>query len=215
LITERLFTRRPLTGALLTLIVVGALALWYRQRVAEWCDWAANVATVLGLLVSIVGFALTILTMLATQQISREAQRRIEEAARHAEEAVERAQQETRQVVERIASQHRSADRAALGRLVQDLRQAAVNAQWERAAFRAQDCHWLALRLSCDLALHAEERSELQNSAKNLIELQRFIEKNRLPGSPRGLNTSQLGYLDAVIRLLGTLEGRLLHEAMR
>src|SRR5262249_4419772 len=142
--TERLFSRRPLTVALIALIVVGGLAVWNRLTVAGWFDSAANMASVLGLLVSVVGFALTILTMLDTQQITREAERRIEAAARHAQEAVERAQQETRQAVERIAAQLRSADCAALGRWVRDLRQAAFDAQWPRALYRAQECQWLA-----------------------------------------------------------------------
>ena len=212
--SERLFTRGPLSAAVIVLLVTGGLALWHRDKVAEWSDWAANVATVLGLLVSMIGFALTILTMLDTQQISREAQRRIEEAGRHTQEAVERAQQETRQAIQSIGVQLRSADCGALGRWVRDLRQAAFDAQWHRALYRAQEGQWLALRLSHDKSLLREEIEELRAAAERLLEIQRFIEKNRLPDQPGGLNSAQIGHLDNFIRLPGIIEGRLLHQSM-
>ena len=125
-ITERLFAWKVVGPVLLTLVVTTIVALWNREQVATWCKSFADVATVLGLLVSVIGFVLTILTMLDTQQ----------------------------------------------------------------------------------------ETVELQAAAERLLEIQRFIENNRMQGQPGGLDKSRIGYLDDVIRLLEAIEGRLLHQAM-
>jgi hypothetical protein len=218
-ITERLFTRRIgcLLLLLLVVITVGFAFYWDKvdwAKVAAWCKANADYASVLGLLVSVVGFALTILTMLETQQISREAQERIEQAAQGAEEAVRRAEGETQRMVDGIATQLRSADFAALGSWLRDLRQAAFDTQWHRAVYRAQECQWLATRLAQDNRLVQNETTELNNGTTHLYEVQRFIENNRMGGQEGGLTRAHIEAIDTLIQLLRRIEGRLLQQAM-
>ncbi|MCI0457411.1 MAG: hypothetical protein L0Z62_10620 [Gemmataceae bacterium] len=73
----------------------------------------------------------------------------------------------------------------------------------------------MAHRLSYDQRLLQQETVELQAGAEWLLDIQRFIEKNRMQGQPGGLNSTQIGYLDELIQLLQAIEGRLLHQAMR
>jgi type VI protein secretion system component VasK len=96
------------------------IALYHRES-----NIFANVASIWGLFVGLIGFIVTIYTLFETQRVPRkaqweiqtatvEAQQKIEEAARQAQEAVKNAQEQTRQVLERVRHGVREADFSTL-----------------------------------------------------------------------------------------------------
>src|SRR5204862_2676362 len=133
----------------LTLVI----ALYHRES-----STFANVASIWGLFVGLIGFIVTIYTLFETQRISRkaqqevqkatvEAQQAIQKAAREAQEAVKNAQEQTRQVLERVRHGVREADFATLHMWVRDLRNAATLGEWPRALLFAEECPAVAERL--------------------------------------------------------------------
>jgi type VI protein secretion system component VasK len=86
------------------LLAIGFVLAWLFRDVSE----LANFSSIWGICIALIGFALTIYTMIETQRASRKAQRevqtatveaqqKIEEAARQAQEAVKQAHQQTQQ----------------------------------------------------------------------------------------------------------------------
>src|SRR5665213_2436480 len=65
---------------------------------------AANFSSIWGLAVSLIGFAITISTMLQTQRIAREAQEKIQKAAERSEKAVADAYRQASAAMERVAT---------------------------------------------------------------------------------------------------------------
>src|SRR5205823_10429465 len=74
---------------LLAAVAIAGMAIYFWPDLYAAFGWFGNVASVLGLLVSVVGFILTIWTVLETKRISQDAQERIQQAFNEA-------QQETR-----------------------------------------------------------------------------------------------------------------------
>src|SRR5205809_601562 len=96
----------------LTLVI----ALYHRES-----STFANVASIWGLFVGLIGFIVTIYTLFETQRVARkaqqeiqtatvEAQQKIEKAANQAQEAVKTAQEQTSQMLERVRHGVREAD---------------------------------------------------------------------------------------------------------
>jgi type VI protein secretion system component VasK len=116
-------------------LVVGVVSLGFTLAIALYhreSSTFANVASIWGLFVGLIGFSVTIYTLFETQRISRkaqqavqtatiEAQQAIQKAAREAEEAVRNAQQQTRQVLERVRNANREADFSTLLMWVREL----------------------------------------------------------------------------------------------
>jgi type VI protein secretion system component VasK len=95
-------------GVVVLLGLTLSIALYHRES-----NTFANFASIWGLCVSLIGFGLTIYTLIETQRVAREAQQeiqtatieaqqKIQEAARQAQEAVTQAQEQTRQMLERV-----------------------------------------------------------------------------------------------------------------
>src|SRR5947207_6079765 len=96
------------------------IALYHREN-----STFANVASIWGLFVGLIGFIVTIYTLFETQRVARraqkeiqaatiEAQEKIQEAAKQAQEAVKNAQEQTRQLLERVRYGVREADFSTL-----------------------------------------------------------------------------------------------------
>src|SRR5207237_573404 len=115
---------------ILTLLVLTAWALTYYafpQQWINWCNAVGNQASVAGLFVSLVGFALTICTLLLTQRIEREARARIERA-------VSEAQAQAREAVTKIGKHLLTGEAARFRQLVRVIQRAVQGGQWGRAA---------------------------------------------------------------------------------
>lgn len=200
--TEWLFTRQAWSVGgfiLVTAIVIGVI---FRNTAL------GNILGVVGLAVSVVGFVVTIWTVL-------DAREQIRQAGNRAEEAIHHAREEGRQTIAGIADQFLAADCAALLRSVEDLRQAAQDRKWPRAVYRCQECRFVAYRLAPHLRLADQERSELRRAADDFLLIQRFIENYRLDGQSGTLKPAALNSLDRTIGLLQQIQSRLYHEPLR
>ncbi len=200
--TDWLFTWKGIVLGALILLVVVALAVIFREGVL------GNIASVVGLAVSVLGFIVTIWTV-------QDARQQIRKAGDRAEKAIAQAREETRRSVEGIAFQLLAADCAALRGGVEVLRQAAQDTKWERAVYRCQECRGVALRLTHDQRLSGEEKSRLQSAADDFQFILRFIERNRLAGQPGNLLDRHIQRLDEWIGLLAGIQARLHHESLR
>jgi hypothetical protein len=210
-----------LVVGVLLLGVTLALAFYYSES-----STFANVASIWGLFVGLIGFIVTIYTLFETQRVSRQAQReiqtatveaqhKIEEAARQAQEAVKSAQEQTRQVLDRVRHGIREADFSTLHMWVRELRTAAGRGDWHRALIFAEECPPVAERLRNAEALEEEERNGLREGADNLRLVQAHIRNTRLNTEATGLAASHTKNIEALAALLERLGGRLHHEATR
>src|SRR5205807_4300713 len=109
---EWLFTWKALVAGAVILLTALVLGVVFQEGTL------ANVASIVGLAVSVLGFVVTIWTVL-------DARRQIKDASDRAEQAIVLASDETRRAVEGIAALLTAADCAALRHGVEDLRQAA------------------------------------------------------------------------------------------
>jgi hypothetical protein len=203
MMTDWLFTWKGLllAGGILVPAVIVGVVLRHESTVA-------NVASVAGFAVSVLGFVVTIWTILDARQ-------QIREAAGRAERAVAEAREQTRRAVDGIASQLRAADCAALRTAVEGLRDDALDKKWPQASHRCQDCHLLAHRLAHDHHLSDEEKAALRRAADDFQVIRGFINRYRPTGHQGALKPSHLVSLDRVIGLLAQIQGRLHHEPLR
>ena len=149
----------------------------FRHELSAFCDRFGNAASVAGLLVSLIGFALTLWTVYETQRASRAAQEKIREE-------VTAAQQETRETVAKIGLQLLHAESDSTLRLITEVRRASREQQWLRAAEKCQEAKQAAIHLTANPHLTPEEKRALREGADNLQLILEFIEKNRLGPSP-------------------------------
>jgi hypothetical protein len=210
-----------LIGGVLLLGVTLGIALAHRES-----SPFANVASIWGLFVGLIGFIVTIYTLFETQRVARKAQReiqtttieaqqKIQEAARQAQEAVKIAHEQTRQVLDRVRHGIREADFSTLHMWVRELRTAAGQADWHRAMFFAVECPQVAERLRNAEGLEDGERIALREGADNLRLIQTHIRRDRLNTQTIGLAASHSKNVEALAALLERLGGRLHHEATR
>jgi erythromycin esterase-like protein len=186
----------------------------------------ASVASIWGLFVGLIGFAVTIYTLFETQRVSRKAQREVqtatveaqqkmEEAAKQAQEAVREAQEQTRQALERVRSGIREATYWTLLMWMKNLRQATMQRDWPRALLFAEECPAVGERLVRAEGLSATERKSLRERIDDVRLLHTFIRDERMPENANklvGLDSAQAKALDDLIRVLEALGGRLHHE---
>src|SRR4051812_35376535 len=92
----------------------------------------ANFSGIWGLCVSLVGFAITIYTMLQTRQIARESQRKVEVAVARAEQTVKDAEEQSRRGTELIRKEVWRSDHARLTSLLRAIREAVTKRDWQR-----------------------------------------------------------------------------------
>ncbi len=194
------------------------IALSYREN-----GTFANVASIWGLFVGLIGFIVTIYTLFETQRVSRKAQQEvqaatmaaqqaIQQAARDAQEAVKNAQEQTRQVLERVRHGIREADFMTLHMWVRELRTAAGRGDWHKALFFAEECPAVAERLQNAEGLQDKERRDIREGVDNLRLVRTYIRNNRLNTDTRELPSTHNKSIDALVALLERIGGRLHHE---
>jgi ElaB/YqjD/DUF883 family membrane-anchored ribosome-binding protein len=204
-------------GVLLLGLTLG-IALYYREN-----STFANVASIWGLFVGLIGFSVTIYILFETQRVSRkaqqevqtatvEAQQAIQKAAREAQEAMKNAQEQTRQVLERVRHGVREADFSTLHMWVRELRTAASGGDWHRALLFAEECPAVIERLRNAEGLEDSERQGLREGADNLRLVQAYIRNTRLDTKSMGLAAKHANSVEALAALLERLGGRLYHE---
>jgi hypothetical protein len=186
----------------------------------------ANVASIWGLFVGLIGLTMTLYILIETQDIARKAQReiqvttveaqqKIEEAARQAQDAVRNAHEQTRQVLERVRHGVREADFATLHMWVRELRTAARQGDWPRALLFGLECPAVSERLRNAEGLEEEERNGLRRAADNLRLLAEYIRNKRLETELKGLPANHAKTVEELVALLEQLGGRLHHEVTK
>lgn len=155
----------------------------------------ADIASILGLVITLVGFVATL--------------RNVRKARQAAEEAKEAARKTMERVSERLVGE----DLATTIHHLNDLRAACRERSWDVSVLRVNH---VSIRLSQLLphpVLTHEERDDLAIAVEDLQTLQKAIDRSRRSASPKGLPTSQVGSLDRALSLLGRVRGRILSKA--
>lgn len=186
-----------------TLIV----ALVFYRETKPFVDRFGNHASVIGLVISVVGFTLTVWAVLETLRVSREAK-----VAIQAE--IKRSAQERRELLARLRLRV-LADTCEQASLFASEARHAIRAQvWLRAAERSQDARLLTARLLSFSDLTAPER--LRAIVEDLRAVASFIERNRLKkgASASGLPVDKIRPLDSLMDELEAIRSRLLHSLM-
>jgi hypothetical protein len=192
-------TRPVITLATVAVLIVGGAVAYYWRGEGEF----ANFSSIFGLGVSVVGFGITILTMLQTQHIAREAQRKIQEAAERAEQLVDRSHEQARRGMDLIRREISRSVHDSLASLLRRLLDSAEQGNWHRALLCAELSPGLAGRLAEVAWISPEESQQLRGWADDLRDLEGFIRKNRMEGQAGGLSR---GHGDLIRRLIGRLE---------
>ncbi|HKI32073.1 MAG TPA: hypothetical protein VKA46_09405 [Gemmataceae bacterium] len=157
----------------------------------SFCHKWADVATIVGLAITLIGFGFTLWGLRRVRAVTREA-------------------------VGKIGAQLLSVETIVLLRLVTEARDAGRDGHWPRAIDRCQQARLIAVPLSHNLRLREEERDALRKMNTNLRIVVQYIENNRLPpGSPAGnLPDAKKRTLDQMVTTLGNIQGRLQGAAM-
>jgi hypothetical protein len=164
-------------------LVAGVLSLgcWVAYQRSD--DAAlANFAGIWGLWVGLVslaitgvGFALTILTMLQTQRIAREAQQQIQAAASHAERAVAEAHRQMQAAMERAATVLLLSEAERFIDLLDAAVRAGDHALWQLAIYNYQSGLSLLPRLTGNPRLEAGELADLHKSRAAITKVIAYI----------------------------------------
>ncbi len=185
------------------LVLTGALALFYFDESKLYVDRYANHAGVLGLLVSVIGFGLTVWTVFETLKVSTKAQREIKQA-------VSEARAETREFLGkiRIRLMEDTSDQAYA--FAVDARYAIRIGSWLRAAEKCYDARQFASRLLNFRDLLDIERDSIGTVVEDLKITIAFIERNRLKeGAPAGMPDDKIQPVDSLIDELEKVRSRL------
>jgi hypothetical protein len=199
-------------GALAALIL--AVVFW--PQVYAYCDRMGNFFTVLGFVLGLLAFVITIATLLDIRRTEKEAARRIEAAAAQAEEAVSRARADARAALEKMALLLLSAEAGNLLRIVNDLRAAIRNEQWERAVVFCREASLATIPLIGNPQLTEDERQWVRGGGLDMAALLRYIETKWLGAAepPEGFHPPKIKALDNLLDSLGNIQVRLRREAM-
>jgi hypothetical protein len=151
--------RKPYwAGILLSSAIALAVTFW----LPGLTDRLAAAAGLIGLVVGVAGFALT----LRGQDDLRE--------------AIAKAREETRRAVERIGLQASAWEAAALSRRIADCRSACLDRQWLRAQERLQEAILSAIHLAGSPHLSEVEKAQTRAAADDFGSILLFIETRRL-----------------------------------
>jgi hypothetical protein len=161
------------------------------SAVMSFFDRWGNAASVIGLLIALVGFGATLWSVW-----------RIKEA--------------TRGAVSKIGVQLLSLETTVLLRLITEARDAGRDGLWPRAIDRCQQARLIAVTLCHSPHLLKEERDALRKADDDLRIVVQYIENNRLLSDAPTLNLpdAKKRALDRMVTALGGIQGRLQGAAM-
>jgi hypothetical protein len=160
-----------------------------------FCDRNGNVASVLGFIVSLIGFGLTLWTIYRVKKDTQATRQAAKEA------------------VDRIGVQFLGGSIDVILRMVRDAKTACRSANWPRAIDHCEDSIvWMA-QLGEDIRLQPDERTALAEAIDTVRVVIGFLEGIR-PGvsRPQGLSATR-EQLNQVIMTLSGIHGRLRRTA--
>lgn len=155
----------------------------------------------MALLVSILGFGLTVWTILETRRATTAAQVKLQNE-------IDKTRQETKDLVKRIRlkSLENACEQAFF--FASEARHAIRSMQWLRAAERCSDARQLASRLPYFPELTDAERTPLRAAVEDLKSVAAFIEKNRKPGAVTELQADKVAPVDGLLDAVGAIRNR-------
>jgi hypothetical protein len=157
-----------------------------KSALMSFFDKWSNAASVIGLAIAVIGFAITLWS-------------------------VWRVKKYVRKVVGRIGGQLLSAEIAILLRLITDVRDAGRDRNWLRAIDRGQQARLIIVTLWHNHLLLKQEQDALRKADDDLRLVVQFIENSRLPSDPPvdNLPDPKKLSLDRMVTTLGDIKGRL------
>jgi hypothetical protein len=157
----------------------------------EFFDRWGNAASVTSLVITIIGFTATIISVFKIRKATREA-------------------------VSKIGLQLLVVETAVLLRLITEARDASREGLWQRAIDRCQQARLIAVPLAHNPHLRAPEPANLRRVASDLEIVVRYIERERLPAGspPSNLPEPKRRALDGMVALVGDIQGRLQGASM-
>jgi hypothetical protein len=171
-------------------------------------DRYGNHASIIGLFVSIVGFALTVWTVLETLRLNTKSQ---DETRRQ----VAAARQETRGLLDNIRAKAMSDTCEQAYHYATEARHAIRLSFWVRAAERCQDARQQTLTLLNFQDLRDHERTPIRAVVEDLKTVIAFIERNRIRDNPpAGLPDDKILPVDSLIDELQRVRSRLQQQLM-
>jgi hypothetical protein len=184
-------------AVIVALLIAGAWICYDTTK--PLVDRFGNHASVLGLVVSVVGFAFTVWAVLETLRASTKAQ-----------QEVAKARQETKDLLLTLRSKLMGETADAALYFAKDARHAVRTGPWIRVAERCLDAKLQTSRLLSFPGLQEQEKTQLRAAVDDIGLLTVFIEKNRLKsGSPSGLPGEKVAPLDLLIEQLAAIRARL------
>ena len=172
------------------------------NRVAAFCG-------ILGLPVSVLGFAFTIWQLRETQRIEREAQAKIEAA-------VERSRQETQRAVEKIGVLLLGQEAAEMMRFLHGLLHASAAARWQQALFNCDEARARAIQLAGNPHLVVAESVNVRKWENDLRSISQLIaiEKLQNPEADATLSKQKSTTLNKIIDGLGHIQARFRNQVL-
>lgn len=175
-------------------VTVGTLLLGAVALLLVWGDFQtfchplADRASVLGLWITLLGFAVTLFGIWRIHVVARRA-------------------------IERIGTLLVVAETGKLLRLVTEAKTAGRDRQWERVLDRCQEARLVALPLAGSACLLDSEQQALRVAANELRLVSRYIEDELIPAgaTATALADRKRNALDRIITNLGAIQGRLQH----
>ena len=187
----------------LLMIATTACGIAYYDEVKSFADKYGNLAGVLGFVVSMIGFPLTVWTVFEAIRINAVAQAEIQKE-------IVSVREETKLLLSRIRL-------SSIGSICEQAFYYATEARnsirsnlWHRAAERCHDARLLALDLLAYGELEAVESKTFRAVAEDLKTVVAFIERNRLKSQPTsGMPPDKIAPLDLLIDNLQIVRSRL------
>ena len=153
--------------------------------------WLADVASLVGLAITFVGFAVTIWNVRRTKR------------------AAEEAKQAAREVVARLKSQLLVHELGAVLQFLREIDMACQSKNWSHAVHRCDDARIQVIRFSENLRISPEDRQVMSQAAKDISELLIYLQQKREKTPNRPLSRQRLTSLQTMIVGLGQLHAKI------
>lgn len=184
------------------LVCAGVAGFVYEEEIKPYVDRYANMASVLGFFVSVVGFILTVSAIFETLRVTKQAQREVQHAALEGRE-------EARRLLDniRIKMLEDTCDQAYS--FAMEGRNAIRTGSWLRAIEKCHDARQLATRLLIFQDLLDNERAAIRAIVDEVRTTIAFMERNKLKaGAPVGLPDEKLQPIDLLLDELERIRSR-------
>lgn len=197
-------------ASLAACLVVGGCVAFFLRDSSSW----ANFSGIWGLCVSLVGFAITIYTLLQTRKDAEDSRKKVEEAVARAEQAVKDAEEQSRRGMELVRKEVWRSDHIRLATLLRAIQEAVTLHDWKRVLICVDETPRLTRRLAEIADLAPADQQQFRVWADGLRSLEVFVRKNRLDDREKGLRQADEAMVVSLLGQLDAMEAKSLHDAV-